>query len=74
MTSWPLTRVRLVCPVSTVFRCSCNRLDELFLLGVHRYDWLHRRRCARRLGVDVVELGVPVGMGGALARLAVPGG
>ena len=45
--------------------------DQLLLLGVDGDDRLARRLRREHLGVDVLELGVAVGMPGAFVRLAV---
>jgi hypothetical protein len=46
--------------------------DKLFLLGVDRDGWLAGNLERRHVGVvDVLELGVAVGLARALARLAV---
>src|SRR5207253_8749400 len=45
--------------------------DQLFLLGVDRDDRLPRGLCRNRLGVDVFELRIAVGMLRALVGLAV---
>ena len=45
--------------------------DLLLLLGVHRHDWVPARQELAGPGGDVAELGVPVGVLGALGHLRV---
>ncbi len=45
--------------------------DKLLLLGIDRDRWLTGSLERRHVGVDVLELGVAVGVARAFARLAV---
>jgi hypothetical protein len=45
--------------------------DEFLLLGINRDDGLPRSLCGNDFRVDVLELGIPVGMLRAFVRLAI---